>query len=637
MSGAGIALSEFSMDSRVPPGLAHHIRGLAGLARAGSLTDAELLAAFAERGDGEAFAALVVRHGQAVWSACRQVLDTDADAEDAFQATFITLARKAAAIEREPLAGWLRKVAHEVALNAYKAARRRSNAHLRLCEQAMSRTPDPPPSEDVWAAVREELAGLPERLRVPLTLFYLDGRTQAEMAELIGIAERSVRERLMKGLAVLRERLSRRGMAVTTAALVAILGNVPTLSAMPVSLVTSTADSALAVARGEVIATPAAKLAEQVAGGLQGSPLKKFCALLALVFGVGIGAAGWQVLADAPDPPQAQVPPVHAPGLVTTTPLTTVAAPVPTGPVVVGEVKAAGKPVPNANVVLLTSGRSNVSNSLEPDRPVWEGQTDKNGQFRATLPVGVTRNKNRELPIRVLASSGKAFGTIDTTYKAGDPAIVVKLGDGQPLRGAVVGVGGKPLANAVFGVAGKPVVGAKVRVWRIGPVWVRPSADAEHDPVPVAKFWPKPVLTDAEGKFSFPELGGMSPVIVEVLAPGFAREDGSLSEKSVPIRAIPPKWVTGKITAAESGKPVAGAKIGYPARFSATDVPGQKPFIFYPVGRDGTFKIAVPSGDDVLLRAVPPAGVRLHESVQLVDLDGQQEAEAAFALLLAKR
>jgi hypothetical protein len=220
----------------------------------------------------------------------------------------------------------------------------------------------------------------------------------------------------------------------------------------------------------------------------------------------------------------------------------------------------------------------------------------------------------------VLASGGGAIGTAAATYKTEGPPVAVRLG------------GGDPISLTVMDANHRPVVGARVRIWRVGPVWVRPSAEADQDPEPVAGFWPKPTVTDADGKLSFPGLGGPSPVIAEVLAPGYARTDVMLSEQAVKVQVYPLKWVSGNVRAADTGKPIAGVEIGYPARFSATEVVGHRPFIYHRVGRDGSFRIPVPSTDYMFLRVRPPAGSRLRALDHDVDLDGRQQADVQLTL-----
>src|SRR5579885_476710 len=161
--------------------LVNHLRDL--VAPPATLPDAQLLERFRARGEEAAFAHLVRRHGAMVLGVCRRVLREEQDAEDAFQATFLVLARRAAAIRKGGSVGsWLHGVARRVAARARAEAARRA-AHER-------RRPAPPRAngadEIVWRELRtvldEELARLPEKYRAPVVLCYLEGRTQDEAA-----------------------------------------------------------------------------------------------------------------------------------------------------------------------------------------------------------------------------------------------------------------------------------------------------------------------------------------------------------------------------------------------------------------------------------------------------------------------
>lgn len=297
------------MGRDVPRGLAHHIRELTGLWRTDPRSDGELLAAFVA-GNGAAFAALVVRHGQPVWATCLRVLGNEVDAEDAFQATFIALARKASHVRPETIAGWLQKVSCEVALNARKAAHRRAAVQRRLFERASPQTDEPvaPPDEELQAAVSDELARLPERFRVPLALYYLEGKTQAEIGRVLGVTDRAAAHRLKQGLKLLRDRLTRRGVMVAASVLVAVLGNVPVVVAVPAGLVNSTTEAALAVAAGGPTDSLAAQLAME-ATRVGGWARLKLCFLLlipamgALAGGIFLSQPAGQAAPESPPAP----------------------------------------------------------------------------------------------------------------------------------------------------------------------------------------------------------------------------------------------------------------------------------------------------------------------------------------------
>ena len=171
------------------------------------LPDQALLQEFRDRGDQAAFEALLHRHGPLVLGVCRSVRGCAADAEDAFQATFIILARKAASIRKTAsVSSWLHGVAHRTALKA------------RAREKNEARTPGRPasdPDDLAWQEVRqvlhEELSGLAERYRAPLVACYLEGKTQDEAAARLRMARSTLKERLERGRSLLRTRLVRRG------------------------------------------------------------------------------------------------------------------------------------------------------------------------------------------------------------------------------------------------------------------------------------------------------------------------------------------------------------------------------------------------------------------------------------------
>ena len=155
-------------------------------------SDAALLARYAAERDEAAFADLVHRHGPMVLGVCRRVL-RGTDAEDAFQATFLVLARRAADITRpEKLAAWLYGVAYRTAIKARTIMARRPASELPV-EQASA----PAAEMDEWRAILdEELSRLPERFRLPVLLCYLQGRTNAEAAQLLGIGLRTLQRKL---------------------------------------------------------------------------------------------------------------------------------------------------------------------------------------------------------------------------------------------------------------------------------------------------------------------------------------------------------------------------------------------------------------------------------------------------------
>jgi RNA polymerase sigma factor (sigma-70 family) len=196
------------------------------------LTDAELVRRFVDTRDEAAFELLVWRQGRMVRGVCRRVLRHEHDVEDAFQATFLVLARKASSLgRRQALGGWLYRVAYRIALRARSEAIRRESRHR---EAAARRAPpgaagpsaDEPPG-DVRAAVAEEVDRLPEKYRTPVVLCYLEGKTNAEAARRMGCPVGTVVTRLARARRRLRNRLARRGLTAAGSALAATLALPP--------------------------------------------------------------------------------------------------------------------------------------------------------------------------------------------------------------------------------------------------------------------------------------------------------------------------------------------------------------------------------------------------------------------------
>src|SRR5437899_2900131 len=193
-----------------------HIRMLAATNQAADLTDCKLLEEFSAHQDQTAFTALVKRHGPMVLGVCRHVLHHLQDAEDAFQATFLVLARKAPSIrKREALASWLHGVAFRTAMNAKKAAMRR-----RTYEGKAKTKPAAGPAWDlawkeVQAVLDEEIQRLPEKYRAPFVLCFWEGQSRAAAARQLGLKEGTVWSRLTEARRQLQHRLARRGITLT--------------------------------------------------------------------------------------------------------------------------------------------------------------------------------------------------------------------------------------------------------------------------------------------------------------------------------------------------------------------------------------------------------------------------------------
>jgi len=239
------------MANEVRPLLRHVLRRMLCSAQAGGLSDAALLERFVAERDEAAFEVLVWRHGPKVLNLCRRLLRQEQDAEDAFQAAFLVLARKAGSIgKRQALAGWLYRVAYRVALRAKGSALRRRERLTDLTEfPAAARIPNAD-----WADVRpvldEELSRLPEKYRAAFVLCYLEGKTNAEAARELGCPQGTILSRLAWARQRLRARLTRRGLTLSAGILAAAQAQNAPAAVLPAALVAATLDAAVRIAAG---------------------------------------------------------------------------------------------------------------------------------------------------------------------------------------------------------------------------------------------------------------------------------------------------------------------------------------------------------------------------------------------------
>jgi RNA polymerase sigma factor (sigma-70 family) len=272
------------------------VRQEAALQQTRGLPDAELLERFVRRQDTAAFAALVERHGPMVLGVCRRLLRRAEDAEDASQAVFLVLARKAGSVrKREALGSWLHGVACRVARKARAAALRRGQREAPGVETAAA----DPAGDITWrealTILDEELNRLPAGQRGPLVLFYLEGKTQEEAARELGLSLGALRGRLERGRERLRARLLRRGVGLPAALLGAALTAAGASAAAAPPFVTATSRAAALVAAGRaargVATAKAVTLMEGVTAAMRMTRLGKGVLILAAFLGLAAGAA----------------------------------------------------------------------------------------------------------------------------------------------------------------------------------------------------------------------------------------------------------------------------------------------------------------------------------------------------------
>jgi RNA polymerase sigma factor (sigma-70 family) len=213
--------------------------------------DRELLDRFVRERDEAAFAALVKRHGAMVLGVCRRVLHNRHDAEDACQAAFLVLARKAATIRKQAsLASWMYGVAYHVAKNLKRNLARQNARHAALEEMRQAAVAGETRWHDVQQALDEELSQLAQRYRIPLVLCYLEGKTRDEAARQVGWSLGTLRGRLDRGRELLRQRLLRRGLTLPVALFAIGLTQSTASAAIPATLAGATVKAGLTFAAG---------------------------------------------------------------------------------------------------------------------------------------------------------------------------------------------------------------------------------------------------------------------------------------------------------------------------------------------------------------------------------------------------
>jgi RNA polymerase sigma factor (sigma-70 family) len=284
-----------------------YIRRLAALPPAEEVSDAALLDRFISARDERAFTALVKRHGAMVLQVCWRILGNGVHAEDAFQATFLVLARKANSVRpREALPAWLHGVARRVALKA-RAARFRQRATRPLPDAPADKRPDPLAEisgRELLMIVDEEVQRLPERFRLPVVLCCLGGRSLEEAARQLGWTTGSVKGRLERGRARLHDRLVRRGLTLSAALAAVEVSRATTSAAVLAGLVARTIPGALAFGAGQAldagVSASAAGLAAQVGMTMALPRLCLTAALLLVTAALGAGI-GYRLQSSEPE------------------------------------------------------------------------------------------------------------------------------------------------------------------------------------------------------------------------------------------------------------------------------------------------------------------------------------------------
>jgi RNA polymerase sigma factor (sigma-70 family) len=401
------------MSRRAAAVLIHAVRQAGADA---TLSDRDLLKRYAEAGDQAAFAAVVSRHTPMVLDVCNRLLHSQADAEDACQAVFLVLARKAG-VNRWQLsvANWLYTTARRVARNARVSASRRARREGAAAVPESVTPVDRMSSRELLAALDEELDRLPPRYREPLVLCYLEGLTRDEAAARLGVPDGTLKKQLERGRKKLADALTARGCALGAALLTTATFPAPGISS------TRLLDSILSAAGGSPSATVAA-LAQGVAvNGI----ISKALLITLTMTGLAVGFAALPSAAE-PHKPAARR---HAakPDAAAAKPREEIAQRIITGKVVTTD----GQPI-QAELLLVWSG----------GRPRALGQTKPDGTFRVRVPL----NESGAFLVARATGYGLDFlqPAVDTPAE-----VTLKLPKDQPIRGRVLDTQGKPVAGAL--------------------------------------------------------------------------------------------------------------------------------------------------------------------------------------------
>jgi RNA polymerase sigma factor (sigma-70 family) len=279
----------------------------AALAKNGAgLTDGQLLEHFLARRDEAAFASLVHRHGPMVFGVCRRLLGNFHDAEDAFQAAFLVLARKAASIRpRDMVANWLYGVAYRTASKAKIIAMRRQSKEKQIVDMPHPSVEPSAIRPDWYPLLDQELKRLPDKLRVPILLCDLEGRTRREAARRLQVPDGTLSNRLAAGRRILARRLASRGVSLGAGGIAALIA-ADASAAVPAALELAAVNAGTVVAAGGAAASVvSAHVVTLTQGVLQTMWLTNIkvatVALTALaLIGTGTGLLRHPALADKP-------------------------------------------------------------------------------------------------------------------------------------------------------------------------------------------------------------------------------------------------------------------------------------------------------------------------------------------------
>jgi RNA polymerase sigma factor (sigma-70 family) len=640
-----------------------HLCGLAEARGTEGLSDAELLRCFSAGREEAAFAALMQRHGRLVWGVCRDVLRHEHDAEDAFQATFLVLARQAGSIHKgQAVAGWLHGTARRIALAARRMAARQRSHERRERSMPPEKSLSDEALREALGMLDDEVQRLPERQRAVFVLCCLEGKSRTEAARLLGWKEGTVAGTLARTRQRLRQRLVLRGVTLSSALCAVVLAR-QAKAAAPAVLVRSTVRAALSYAAGNGAASTVSKtVAALVKGATTMTTKLKTVTVLLLslaIFATGLGALVYHEVGARPT----EAPPAQS------------RQPQPNGPAktAVPEAKEAedlavngrvlspeGKPVEGAKVFLVD----------DPNTMPLKAQaaTSADGRFRFTLPVAQIRlpyyPDNRWDNVYMLAMAdgfGPALVAVHDPAAAGERTLRL-VPDDVPIKGRVLTL------------EGKPVVGAKVRIGHLSlpnkgdlTAWLE-DLKGSKDGYPTENRHLKTlsgafltaivpeITTDANGRFQIKGIGRERAVGLTISGP--AIETRSVRVRTRPGETIqrlewedwpksgsftyfgatfdhhagPTQVIVGVVRNKDTGKPLAGVRV-QSEKLATSDLHGNA-FLHTTTDKEGHYRlVGMPKGEGNLIKALGEKGQPYWGTVKGVPNDlGVEEATVDFEL-----
>jgi RNA polymerase sigma factor (sigma-70 family) len=600
------------------------VRQLGALFEGGSpagLSDRQLIERFNHRRDDDdaeaAFAALVARHGQMVLGVCRQLLGDRHLAEDAFQATFLVLARKAQSL-RDPdrLATWLYGVALRTARKARTRVTRQHQHEQGDVMDAMADSviePTSPPAEQTFLdreqaeALHGEIDRLPGAFRSPIVLCYFEGLTLDEAARRLRCPAGTLRSRLARAREKLRRALTRRGVVLPATALAAALSPRSASASVPPHLCDVTAKAALRFATRQAAASIATTLAHEVLRAMTMHKLITAAATLLLVAALATGAGYLNHPMAIGDEPRQEPAAVQTPATARSDDAAW--KPAPGRMFVVGRVlDPAGAPVPNATVgvsmrrKLLFAGIG--SEGIHPV-PIGQAGSDASGRFRLDAPRASSAQHAEFGAVAVAPGYGLGWADLDPDEDR--PSAEIRLMPEQVIEGRLFDVQGRPVPGVLVSVSAIRRALSPIRLAQGHVIEDRSEGpDRWWGRVHDLPGWPKPATTDADGRFTLHGIGRGLHVSLSVLDPRFAPQtieiatDAPTESKTLKVALQPARAVTGRVTYADTGQPVAHAAL----RIGA----GDRRAVTAEADVEGRFRVSPAPGPRVSVWASPPDG-----------------------------